>query len=178
MRGIWFAVVVAGIGVIGCAGARGPAENAQVFTAQDRAAVENGVRQFMSSVEQDVTREGPAAWAHEFSHEPTFFMVSDGVLLFPSGAAAAQGVQSLRQVIKKIELHWGGDLRIDALSPDFAVVGTSWQETREMQGREVKDHGYFTGLVEQANGKWQFRNAHWSTQKTGQAESRGDSGNK
>ena len=114
------------------------------------------------------------AWTREFSDEPTFFMVSDGVLVFSSGAAAVQGIQSLRQAIKKIELHWGEDLRVDVLSPKFAVVGTSWQETREIQGREVKDRGYFTGLVEQRNGKWQFRNAHWSTKKTGEAGSTGD----
>lgn len=174
MRGVCVAVVMAMIGTTGCGKPSGPVQHVQAFTEQDKAAVENSVRQFMNSVEQDVTREGPVAWSHEFSDQPAFFMASDGVLVFPSGAAAAQGIQSLRQAIKNIELHWGEDLRVDALTPEFAVVGTSWQETREMQGRQVKDQGYFTGLVEQRNGKWQFRDAHWSTKKTGKAGSTGD----
>jgi hypothetical protein len=165
MRGLWVVLVVAVMGAAGCGGVRNAGEQAQGVTAEDRAKIEAGVRQFMSSVEQDVTREGPAAWAHEFSSEPTFFMASDGVLVFSSGAAAAQAIPSLRQAIKKIELHWGDDLRVDVLTPEFAAVGASWREIREMQGSEVKDQGYFSGVVEQRNGKWQFRDVHWSTQR-------------
>jgi hypothetical protein len=175
MRGFWVVLAVAVMGTAGCMHDAG--EQTQGVTAENRAKLEAGVRQFMSTVEQDVTRDGPAAWAHEFSSEPTFFMASDGVLAFPSGAAAAQGIQSLRQAIKKIELHWGDDLRVDVLTPEFAVVGASWRETREMQGNEVKElkeQGYFSGVVEQRNGKWQFRDAHWSTQR---AEETGSKGN-
>lgn len=175
MRGVWAMLVLAAMAA-GCGGARNAAEHAQELTAQDKATIESGVRQFMSSVEQDVTREGPAAWAREFSTGPAFFMASDGVLAFSSGEAAAQGIQSLRQAIKKIELHWGDDLRVDVLTPQFAVVGASWREIREMQGNEVKElkeQGYFSGVVEQQNGKWQFRDAHWSTQKAEETGSKG-----
>jgi hypothetical protein len=169
MRGLLVPLVVITLGLAGCGGAHEvSSEQAAGVSAQDRAKIESNVRQFMSSVEQDVTREGPAAWAREFSSEPTFFMASDGVLAFSSGTAAAQAIPSLRQAIKKIELHWGDDLRVDVLTPEFAVVGASWRETRTMQGSEVtevKEQGYFTGVVQQQNGKWQFRDAHWSTQK-------------
>jgi len=74
-----------------------------------------------------------------------------------------QGIQDLKQMIKQIELHWGEDLRVDALTPDLAVVGTTWQEQRvEAQGHQVNQGGYFTGVVEQHNSRWQFRDAHWS----------------
>lgn len=172
MRSCWI-FIVAAISAIGCGRSRGPVELGEALTEQGKAAVEGSVRQFMNSVEQGVTRDGPAAWSGEFSSDPTFFMVSDGMVVFPSGAAAAQGIQSLKAAIKRIELHWGEDLRVDALTPNFAVVGTSWQEVRDMAGHEVKDQGYFTGLVERRNGKWEFRDAHWSTKKTGEEGSKG-----
>jgi len=173
MRMLWMWLVVVAVSAVGCGKAHEP-QRAQDFTAQDRAAAEASVRQFMSSVEQDVTRNGPEAWTHSFSSDPSFFMVSDGVEVFPSGAAAAEAIPSLKQMIHKIELHWGEDLRVDSLSPEFAVVGASWRETREMQGHEVKEQGFFTGVVEQRDGRWQFRNVHWSTKK---AEETGGKGN-
>jgi hypothetical protein len=164
MRSHWI-LIVAGMGVIGCGAHDHPTQPVEPFPAQQRAAVEGNVRQFMDSVANDVTQEGPAAWSREFSGEPTFFMVSDGVLVFPNGASAAQAIPSLAKAIQRIELHWGEDLRVDALTPELAVVGTSWQEVRDMQGHEVRDQGYCTGVVEQRNGKWEFRDMHWSTKK-------------
>ena len=48
-------------------------------------------------------------------------------------------------MIKRIELRWGNDLRVDPLTPDLAVVATSWQEVREdMEGHPVTESGFFT----------------------------------
>ena len=90
-------------------------------------------------------------------------MASNGQLAFASGQAALQGIEGVAKMIKHIELHWGDDLRVDALTPELAMVGTTWKEVRvDAEGHEVKDGGYFTGLVERRNGQWQFRNVHWS----------------
>jgi hypothetical protein len=149
----------------GCQGQRGATGSAGSLSAVDRTAVEQSVRGFMNTVAQDVTQGGPTTWAKEFADGPNFFMASEGVLVFPSGAAAAQGIPALTQIIKKIELQWGSDLRVDPLTPDLAVVGSTYQEIRnDPQGHELTEKGYFSGVVEQRNGKWQFRDAHWSVQ--------------
>jgi len=149
--------------VAGCAKREMPEMGARL-TAEQRAGVERGVQQFMAQVAQDVTREGPAAWRKEFSGGPEFFMASDGKLAFANGQAAMQGIEGVAQMIKHIELKWGNDLKIDALTPNLAAVGTSWAEEREdAQGHRVKESGYFTGVVELRDAKWVFRDVHWSS---------------
>lgn len=158
-------LVVAVVVAVGCQGQPGAVEPEGSLRAADRTAVEQHVRGFMNAVAQDVTEGGPTAWAKEFADGPNFFMASEGVLIFPSGAAAAQGIPALTQIIKKIELDWGPDLRVDPLTPDLAAVGSTYQEIRtDPQDHALTERGYFSGVVEQRNGKWQFRNAHWSVQ--------------
>jgi hypothetical protein len=158
----WILVFVL-VAATGCQGQRSAADHAEPLTAERGAAVEQSVRGFMAKVAEDVTQGGPTAWSNEFDDGPNFFMASEGVLVFPSGAAAAQGIPTLTQIIKKIELRWGPDLRVDPLTTDLAVVGTTYQENRaDPQGHELTEKGYFSGVVEQRNGKWRFRDAHWS----------------
>ena len=90
-------------------------------------------------------------------------MASDGKLAFDDGRAAAEGIDAVAKAIKRIELRWGKDLKVDVLTPELAVVGTSWQERQETdQGRVVNESGYFTGVTEKQEGRWVFRDAHWS----------------
>lgn len=154
------ALVVAAIGCGGKSGAEGGAPKA--LTAEKTAAVETSVREFMNQVAQDVTQNGPLAWQKEFQDRPAFFMASDGQLAFANGQAAMQGIQQLPKIIKQIELRWS-DVRVDGLAPDLAAVGASWQEVRQdPQGHSLTQKGYFTGVVQQQNGRWQFRDVHWS----------------
>jgi hypothetical protein len=52
---------------------------------------------------------------------------------------------------------------VDLLAPDLAVVGASYHELQVWaDGRHVEDNGYFTGVAQYRDGRWQFRNAHWS----------------
>jgi len=90
-------------------------------------------------------------------------MVSDGKLVFASGAAAREGIQGLTHVIKSIELRWGADLRIQPLAPGLVMVAMSYHETRvDSAGGKVDEDGYFTAVVDSRSGGWRFRNAHWS----------------
>jgi hypothetical protein len=156
-------LIVPVIVVMGCRGERGSTDAAGSMSMEDRTAAEQSVRGFMGRVAQDVTLGGPTAWSKEFADGPDFFMASEGTLVFSSGAAAAQGIPALMQFIKKIELRWGQHLRVDPLTADFAVVGTSYQEVRgDAQGHEITEKGYFTGLAEKQHGTWKFRDAHWS----------------
>jgi len=128
------------------------------------AAVEDAVRAFTRTVAHDVTEEGPTAWRKHFADIPAFFMAVDGKLAFPSGAAMIAAIPDVARAIKHIELRWGDDLRVDPLTADLAVVGTSWHEVvTDAEGKRMETSGYFSGTVEHRDGRWQFRNAHWSS---------------
>lgn len=130
---------------------------------EDKAGVETSVRAFMQTVAHDVTTDGPTTWEKEFADDPAFFMAADGQLAFPDRASATKGIQNLPSIIKKIELRWGDDLRVDALTPNLAIVAASYNEViTDPQGHPSTHNGFFTGTVENLNGRWQFRNAHWS----------------
>jgi len=129
----------------------------------DPAAVEHAVRAYAQAVARDITQNGPAAWRRHFADSPSFFMASEGRLVFPNSASATAAIQELARTMKSIELRWGDDLRVDPLTPDLAVVAASWHEVQvSTDGRRVEENGFFTGIVEHRDGRWQFRNAHWS----------------
>ncbi|MGB6686473.1 MAG: hypothetical protein WBE76_01375 [Terracidiphilus sp.] len=124
--------------------------------------VERSVRGFMQTVAHDVTQQGPTAWRKFFSHGPKFFMASEGHLVFPNYPAADKAINGLASTIKHIDLAWGNEVRVDPLTPTLAVVATSWHEVRTMASGRVEDSGFFTGTAEYLNGRWQFRDLHWS----------------
>jgi hypothetical protein len=125
---------------------------------------EEVVRKFMAQVAHDVTQEGPLAWINYFENGPAFFMAVNGQLAFPDSKAAKVGTQKFARTIRHIELTWGQDLRVDPLTAELAVVAVSWREIQiDTAGHRVEEIGMFTGLVEFRDGRWQFRDAHWSS---------------
>ena len=158
-RGQWALFLAAGLAV-GCR--RHELAN-EALTSGRAAEVQSAVRAYMQAVATDVTREGPIAWRRHFDDGPVFFMAVDGQLAFPDGAAAATAIQELVHTLPHIQLRWGDDLRVDPLTPRLAVVATSYSEvTVNAAGQRAETRGYFTGTVENRDGHWQFRNAHWS----------------
>ncbi len=126
--------------------------------------VDQAVRAFMETVSQSVTQDGPIAWIKYFDASPSFFMAVNGQMAFPNAAVAQEGTRKFAQTIRHIELKWGDDLRVDVLSTEFAVVAVSWREIQvDTAGHSVTETGYFTGLAEHREGRWQFRDAHWSS---------------
>ena len=122
MRVLIAALIAALLASSGCERGHGSAGAAPPsLSPATRAAVTDAVRQFAQDVAHDVTREGPAAWGRYFSPSPSFFMASDGRLVFSSAASAARGIDDLTRTIKSIELRWGDDLRVDPLTPDLAA---------------------------------------------------------
>ncbi|MGD0403400.1 MAG: hypothetical protein ABSB66_09390 [Candidatus Acidiferrales bacterium] len=135
----------------------------QPLTAARATGVEDGVRAFMHDVAHAVTQDGPAAWRKYFADTPAFFMAVDGKIAFANSAEVTTGLPQVALAIKQIELKWGDDLRVDLLAPDLAVVGASYHELQAWaDGRHIEDKGYFTGVAQYRDGRWQFRNAHWS----------------
>ena len=127
------------------------------------AAVRASVQTFMQAVAREVSQEGPTAWCRYFDSSPAFFMAVNGQLAFANRAAAEEGTKNFARTISHIELNWGDDLRVDPLTPQFAVVAVSWHEVQlDHAGHEVTESGYFTGVAQYQNGHWFFRDAHWS----------------
>jgi hypothetical protein len=135
----------------------------QVLTPERVAAVQDGVRVFMRDVAHYVSQDGPAAWRRYFADTPAFFMAVNGKIAFANSAEVTTGLPQVALAIKTIELKWGDDLRVDPLAPDLAVVGVSYHELQVWaDGHRVEDSGYFTGVAQYRDGRWQFRDAHWS----------------
>ena len=129
------------------------------------AATVDRVRAFMATVARGITAKGPAAWRGFFVDDSTFFMASEGRLVFPSSDAATRAIEQLQHVITHIELTWGDTIRIDPLAPDLAVIGAPYHEVRvDRDGHHVEERGYFTGVAQRRAGGWRLRDAHWSVE--------------
>ena len=112
---------------------------------------------------EDVSNRGPVAWRDHLANGPNFFMASEGRLVFADSAALDRGLVDLTATIAKIDLTFGKDLRVEALTPTLAMVAASYHEVLvDKTGKRVKENGYFTGLAEKGPAGWKFRNAHWS----------------
>lgn len=140
------------------------ASRSDSVTPDGAASVDHAVRAFMQTVSHSVTQDGPMAWIKYFDTSPAFFMAVNGQMAFPNTAAAQEGTRKFAQTIRHIDLKWGDDLRVDPLTSKFAVVAVSWREIQvDTAGHSVTETGYFTGLAEYREGRWQFRDAHWSS---------------
>lgn len=163
MKRLPMITLLAALALTGCCrtGTSGGESNA--LSPAGSAQVESGVRAFMQTVAHDVTQDGPSAWRKHFADSPAFFMAVNGSMAFADSAAATKGIQGAAQAIPHIELVWGSDLRVDPLTPELAVVATSWHEVQtNPAGKRADSSGFFTGVAEERDGRWQLRDAHWS----------------
>jgi hypothetical protein len=138
-------------------------ERAQQLSTARHDDIADSVREFAARVATDVTHDGPIAWLRYFSDAPAFFMAVNGQVAFPSGAQAREAMPGIARAFRHIELHWGDDERVDPLTPSLAVFSSSWREQLiDSQGARTQQAGYFSGVVERHDGRWRFRDAHWS----------------
>src|SRR5206468_8235088 len=89
----WIVLVAVGLWMLltGCLMRINDGGDSTSFSAAKKAAVEQDVRRFASTVARDVTQKGPAAWQKHFADGPSFFMASEGRLQFPNRQSAAHG---------------------------------------------------------------------------------------
>jgi hypothetical protein len=164
----WLSLLaVAALLLPGCA-RRASGERPAELSPARRDVIAASVREFAARVASDVTHDGPIAWRSYFSDAPSFFMAVNGQLAFASGAQARAALPDIAHAFRHIELQWGADQRVDALTPELAVFASSWrEELTDSQGGRTQQAGYFTGIVERHGGGWRFRNAHWSASAPG-----------
>ena len=127
------------------------------------ASVKDSVMRMAETIATDVSGHGPIAWSRYFEDTAAFFMVTDGLLVFPNRDSAISIISnSLTKSIKGIQLHWT-NIRIDPLSEDLAGMGAHFSEVlTDSSGKSIAAEGYFTAIAEKTPGGWQLRNAHWS----------------
>jgi hypothetical protein len=156
--------LAAALALGGCRPNAAPSGNGvRVLDAAYAAALQDSVRAFAASVAQGVTAHGPAAWRAYFAEQPTFFMASEGRLVFPNSDSATRAIEGLTHVLKHLDLRWGDSLRVDPLAPGLALLATPYHEVQvDARGRRVEEEGFFTGIAEHYADGWRFRNAHWS----------------
>jgi len=59
-------------------------------------------------------------------------------------------------------------VRVDPLTHEFAMVAAPWREVQvDTAGHRVDESGFFRAITEYRGGRWQFRDAHWSSTLTG-----------
>ncbi|MGH9745932.1 MAG: hypothetical protein ACRD59_07470 [Candidatus Acidiferrales bacterium] len=163
MRALHSVVLLAVVAAVGSISWRTASGQSQTLSPARAAAVSDAVRAFMGTVAHDITQDGPLAWNKHFADDPAFFMADEGRLVFPDRATETAAIQEFARGVKHIELTWGEDLRVDPLTESYAVVGATYHENRvDTKGERVEETGFFTGTVELRDGRWQFRNAHWS----------------
>jgi hypothetical protein len=163
MRTLQCVLLLTTLTFAGCGAQPTAPGESQALTPERVAAVQDGVRAFMRDVAHDVTQDGPAAWRKYFADTPAFFMAVNGKIAFANSADVTAGLPQVALAIKQIELKWGDDLRVDLLAPHLAVVAASYHEVQVWaDGHHIEDNGYFTGVAQYRDGRWQFRDAHWS----------------
>jgi hypothetical protein len=155
MRTRWWALLLGAVLFAGC----GP----RPLTSEGAVRIDRDVRAFALAVAQDVTKDGPLAWPKYLDGGPSFFLAANGQWGFRDGASVAAGMQSFASAVPHVELHWGDDLRVDPLTPDLAVMAASYREIQVSANRSrTEQSGFFTGTLEYRDGRWRFRNQHWS----------------
>jgi hypothetical protein len=149
--------------LLGTAGGTLGVETGGDLSAPEAARIAREVVAFAETVARDVTGEGPSAWRRHFSESPAFFMAVDGQLAFRDSETATRGIEEASRAIPHIELHWQA-LRVDPLTQDLAMLASPYLEVQvDRAGHRTEERGFFSGLAEHRAGRWQFRNAHWSS---------------
>ncbi|WP_448700988.1 hypothetical protein ACFGVR_02800 [Mucilaginibacter sp. AW1-3] len=156
-RMISFAIVLGTCLIMACNQAN------QSLVVEQQAKVKTAVQQFADTIATNITKSGPIAWLKYFDHSDTFFMASDGQLVFRDHEAAEQFITgTLVKSISKINLQWN-NLRVDPLTPGLAVMAAGFHEDlTDSQGNVTGYNGYFTAVAQKTDKGWQLRDAHWS----------------
>ena len=133
------------------------------FTEADIIRIDRDVRILIDGVADDLGRRGPIAWLDHFHYAPSFFMASDGQIVFEDIDAAVTFVESFAPTIEAMSLDWI-DVRVDPLEEGMAVVGASYEESlTDTTGVVNSFSGFFSALAVEAGNGWKLRSLHWSS---------------
>jgi len=149
--------VAFGLVLLGCDGAP-----RQAPVAADDAALE-GARALVTSIPAALAERGPSAWLDYFEDSPSFFMVSDGAIVFADLPAARDFLAGFAARVSALTLSWH-EPRYENVGGGVVVVTAGFDETIRMtDGTESSFGGRMSGVVRRAGDGWRLQHLHWST---------------
>ena len=130
---------------------------------KDNPGFKTDVVQMMDSVSKNISSDGPKEWLNYFEKAPSFYMASDGKLVFPNYNAATKFINdTLVNIVSTINLKWS-NINVDVLNDKAAAVRAAFSEDINFkQGNIIKFNGYFTAVIDNTSEGNKFRNLHWS----------------
>jgi hypothetical protein len=124
---------------------------------------EKEVRKLLDIIADDLAQKGPLAWLKHFSTDETFFMASDGKVVFPDYQTAKTFLEDFAPKVAKMKINWS-NVRVQMIERNTALVGAAYDEViAEKSGEEKKIGGYFSGIAVRQAGGWKLRHLHWSS---------------
>ncbi|MEM9381749.1 MAG: nuclear transport factor 2 family protein [Planctomycetota bacterium] len=132
-------------------------------TTEDWVERRDEVIDMLNGLTDDLSERGPEAWPDYFLDDASFFMASEGKMLFPDLAAAQAGCAELDARVERMNLAFDA-VRIQWIDPTHAIVSAAYEETLvETAGAEKEMQGYMTALVATTSEGWRFQHVHWSS---------------
>lgn len=123
---------------------------------------ESAVPALAESIRIDLSRNGPRAWLRYFERSPSFYMASEGKVVFPGYAAAESAMAAFAPTVRAMDLRWL-DLRVEPLGPGAATLRSSFDETiTDTGGHVTRFSGYVSGIAVRGDSGWKLRSLHWS----------------
>jgi hypothetical protein len=133
------------------------------LTTEERKLVTDSVTRMATNIGNDVSAKGPAAWLDYFENDRSFFMASDGILVFRNYTVAKTYTRdTVAKNFKKINLDLA-NMTIDPLSIYYASIGADFHEDIVMAtGKGLSIDGYVTATAHFDGNRWRLRNLNWA----------------
>jgi hypothetical protein len=128
---------------------------------------EQRVEAFFEGIPSALAAGGPAAWLDVFDDTPSFFMASDGSLVFPDRATAETFLADFAPRVRTMSLAWI-EPRFTMLAEGVVAVASAYVETIAMtDGTESTFAGYVSGVIRASADEWKLQHLHWSSPRDG-----------
>jgi len=117
----------------------------------------------VASIPDALAERGPSAWLDFFEDSPSFFMASDGAVVFADPSAARDFLADFAPRVSAMTLTWH-DPRFEDLGGGVVAVTAGYDETIRMtDGAESSFGGRMSGVVRRTGGAWRLQHLHWSS---------------
>lgn len=121
------------------------------------------IEHFRADLSDALKERGPVAWLDYFEDSESFFMGSDGAVVFPSIDSARVFVDRLSETLTSIELTWVAP-RTTLHSDGIATLVSEYHESiLQTSGDSVSFGGLVSMLLVDTDNGIRIRNLHWSS---------------
>ncbi|MEM1452346.1 MAG: nuclear transport factor 2 family protein [Planctomycetota bacterium] len=145
-------------------------------TTEDWVERRDEVIDLLNGLTDDLSARGPEAWPDYFLDDASFFMASEGAMLFPDLASAKAGCAELDARVQSIDLDFD-EVRIQWIDPTHAIMSAEYEETLvDTSGTTKEMEGFVTALIAATSAGWRFQHLHWSSPLEADSDGDADAG--